>query len=112
MMQLYDNNDIELISAAVLAAHPNLNRILLEGQDGDDDAYLEVKRNTPWKSLVPQDVPLSLWPRILVKANTWRSQTSHSHLDALFFLMREKNDVLLQNVRKRKIRKRKRFQIS
>jgi len=74
---------------------------------------LTVTRSNPWKRFLAADnVPLGLWPRILAKANIWNMETSHSSLDALYFLMREKNDVLLQNVRKRRIRKRKRFQFT
>lgn len=65
----------------------------------------------PWKPLLALDLPLSLWPLVLEKANLWKKQqASHSALDALFFLMKEKCDVLLQNVHRRRIRKRKRFQ--
>lgn len=77
---------------------------------------LILDRVSPWKEILPQDLPLALWPHVLAKANSWNQQTgfrySHSSLDALFFLIREKNDVLLQNVHRRRIRKRKRFQFS
>jgi hypothetical protein len=76
----------------------------------DDVLVLFFCRDIPWKPLLSQNMPLSLWPHILCKANTWNHYVSHSPLDALFFLMKEKNDVLLQNVRRRKIRKRKRGQ--
>lgn len=72
------------------------------------DSRIELSRTFCWKSLMPQNIPLGLWPRILAKANTWNQQTSHSSLDALYFLTKEKCDVLLQNVRRRPIRKRKR----
>lgn len=61
-----------------------------------------------WKMLLPKNFPLALWPYFLAKTNTWNGYTSHTPLDALFFLTREQ----LQNVRRRKIRKRKRFQFS
>lgn len=66
---------------------------------------------TPWwlRLMALDDMSLNLWPYILEKADTWRSSTSHSHLNVLYYLMREKNAVLLQNVRRRRIRKRKRF---
>jgi hypothetical protein len=73
---------------------------------------LTCHRTAPWKPLLSKDIPLALWPYILAKTNTWDKETSHQPLDALFFLVKEKCDVLLQNVRRRKIRKRKRFQIS
>lgn len=55
-------------------------------------------------------------PLILEKANNWTAEpmecwsvkARHSPLDAVYFLVKEKCDVLLQNVRRR-IRKRKRF---
>lgn len=72
----------------------------------------KLGRDLPWKPLLSQDVPLSFWPRILAKANKWNEYDSHKSHDALFFLLKEKNDVLLQNVRNRKIRKRKRHQMS
>jgi hypothetical protein len=72
---------------------------------------LNKKRTNPFKHLLPQNIPLGLWPRVLAKADNWDKEDSHSSLDFLFFLMREKNDVLLQNVRRRRIRKRKRFEI-
>lgn len=74
-------------------------------------SYL-LQRDAPWKPLLSRDIPLALWPRILAKTNTWNRHVSHAPLDALFFLTKEKCDVLLQNVRRRKIRKRKRYQIS
>lgn len=75
-------------------------------------AFLALNRNAPWKPLLSRNVSLALWPLILAKANTWTKEHSHGPLDALFFLLREKNDVLFQNVRRRKIRKRKRYQMA
>jgi hypothetical protein len=72
---------------------------------------LKLERNCRWKQVLSQNVRLALWPRILAKTKTWNT-TSHSSLDALFFLTKEKSDVLLQNVHRRKIRKRKRFQFT
>lgn len=74
-------------------------------------ATLTVERNCHCKQVCSQNVPLALWPRILAKTKTWNT-TSRSSLDALFFLTREKSNVLLQNVHRRKIRKRKRFQFT
>jgi len=69
-------------------------------------------RNPWWKRLLANDnIPLNLWPSILKKADTWKQDTSHSHLDILNYLIKEKSSVLLQNVKRRRIRKRKRFQI-
>lgn len=76
------------------------------------DRGWRVRRNPMWKMLLPKNFPLALWPYFLAKTNTWNGYTSHTPLDALFFLTREQCDVLLQNVRRRKIRKRKRFQFS
>jgi hypothetical protein len=68
--------------------------------------------------LLPQDIPLRLWPLILEDANKWTTKAkrgwsvkeSHSPLDAVYFSVKEKCDVLLQNVhRRRRTRKRKRF---
>jgi hypothetical protein len=81
-------------------------------REGERFRELILNRNAPWKPLLSQTVPLALWPRILAKTNAWKDEASHSPLDALYFLLCEKNDVLLQNVRRRKIRKRKRFQMA
>jgi hypothetical protein len=68
----------------------------------------KLVRTSPFKSLLSQNVPLNYWPRILTRADTWNEVDSHSSHDFLFFLIREKNDVLLQNgVHSRHIRKRK-----
>ena len=63
----------------------------------------------PWKQVLPLDLPLNVWPLVLEEANKW-NQTSHSSLDAVFLLLKEKSNVLLQNIHRRRIRKRKRFQ--
>lgn len=68
--------------------------------------------DSKWKPVLSRNVPLGLWPHILAETKSFTSFHSHGPLDAIFFLLKEKNDVLLQNVRKRKIRKRKRYQIS
>lgn len=83
-----------------------------EGEADTDRVKLTLCRGSQWRRVLSQTIPLSLWPHILAKANTWEQQTSHNSLDALFFLVREKSDVLLQNVHRRRIRKRKRFQFS
>lgn len=77
-----------------------------------NDSYkrLRLDRTIPWKPLLSQQIRLDYWPSILAKANRWDRYTSHSSLDALYFLIKEKNPVLLQNVRRRRIRKRKRSQ--
>ena len=36
-----------------------------------------------------------LWPWILEKADRTTDLTSHSHLDILYFLVKEKNDVIV-----------------
>jgi hypothetical protein len=43
------------------------------------------------------DIPLTLWPCILKDADDWTKEDSHSHLDILNFLVKEKNSILLQN---------------
>ena len=54
----------------------------------------------PWKTLLGDDnIPLNYWPRILEKAGRWNETTSHTAKDVLFFLLKEKPDVLLQNVK-------------
>lgn len=88
-------------------------RRITEARHHGEAIRFELSRSNTWKVLLADDnVPLNFWPAVLAKADAWKHQTSHSHLDALFYLVREKNDVLLQNVRKRRIRKRKRFQLS
>jgi hypothetical protein len=89
----------------------NFDVCIRKGRKGYTVA-LELCRE--WKPLLTKNITPALWPLILAKANTWHQRlsyrllrVSHSELDALFLLVREKNDALLQNVR-RKIRKRKR----
>jgi hypothetical protein len=77
--------------------------------DGDD---ILILNRHPWWKQHWTDVgtaPLNLLPLILQKADRWKCDTSHSHLDVLFFLLKEKNPILLQNVRRRRIRRRKRY---
>jgi len=78
--------------------------------DEQDFVQFKLNRSAPWKPLLSQEVPLNYWPSILAKTNTWTEETSHRPSDALYFLVKEKCDVLLQNVRRRRIRKRKRSQ--
>lgn len=76
----------------------------------NDQGNLRFDRNAWWKRLLAMDdIPLNLWPWILKKADTWTVETSQSHLDILYFLIKEKNANLLQNVHRRRIRKRKRY---
>jgi len=95
---------------ALMHTEPVKNFDLCYRQIEEWEQYIEfeLNRSAPWKPLLSQDVPLNYWPSILAKTNTWNEETSHRPLDALFFLLKEKNDVLLQNVRRRPIRKRKR----
>ena len=68
-------------------------------------------RDPWWKRLMAFDnVSFELWPSILEQANQWKRESSHSHLDILNYLIKEKSTVLLQNVKRRRIRKRRRFQ--
>jgi hypothetical protein len=74
------------------------------------DDTLIFDRNPWWNRLLAVEaVPLNLWSSLLTKADTWKCDASHSNLDVLYFLLREKNTELLQNVRRRRIRKRKRY---
>lgn len=58
---------------------------------------LQITRGTcPFKQVLSQNVPLGLWPRILAKANTWTLEDSHSPLDYVFLLAKEKNDVMFR----------------
>lgn len=60
-----------------------------------------------WKPILP----MNLWPLILKKANMYRESATHEPVDILYFLVKEKFSVLLQNVKKRRVRKRKRCAI-
>jgi len=80
--------------------------------NGASETIFTLCRQCPFRLCLPQNIPLTLWPRILANANSWNQQTSHSSLDAIFFLVKEKNDELLQNAKLRRIRKRKHFAIS
>lgn len=80
------------------------------------DPIIDICRNCCWRRLLSQEVPLNYWPKILAKSNQCTSLSSngkiagHKPRDVVYFLLKEKNGVLLQNVKKRRIRKRKRFQ--
>lgn len=88
----------------------NLDISLRRKKNGEGGRYtIMIFRNDQLKALLSQNVPLNYWPRILEKTKDWNKIHSHKQADVLFFLLKEKNDVLLQNVRCRKIRKRKRF---
>ena len=84
-------------------------RTTYDDEDGRCDSLI-LTRNPWWKRhLADMDtVPTKLLPSILEKADRWECD-SHSHLDVLFYLVKEKNPLLLQNVRRRRIRKRKRY---
>jgi hypothetical protein len=89
---------------AVVRNH-NISFRALSKRTQDDSLVFD--RNPWWKRLLAtDDLPLSLWSLFLEKADTWKCDASHSHLDVLYFLLREKNTLLLQNVRRRRIRKR------
>ena len=51
----------------------------------------EFKINRNWKSLLRADIPLGLWPEVFVKA---QSTTSHGPVGILFFLLREKPELV------------------
>lgn len=71
-----------------------------------------IERDCWWKNVLPLEVRPNLWPLILEKANHsfLNEKSSHSHLDIINFLVREKSDVLLQNIHRRRTRKRKRYE--
>lgn len=70
-----------------------------------------LSRPSPWKPFLSQDIPLNLWPLILAETKfwDWRRSASHKSVDILFSLVKEKCDVLFQNIHRRRIRKRKRY---
>lgn len=75
----------------------------------ESESKITFRRQCWWKDLLQRnDIPLNLWPCILKDADNWSRESSHSHLDILNFLVREKN-ILLQNVRCRRCRKRRRY---
>lgn len=57
-----------------------------------------IKRECWWKDILSQEISMNLWPLVLEKAGKSKMETSHSHLDILNFLVREKNGILLQNI--------------
>ena len=92
-----------------LCQHPVIQNFDISFRAEDQDDVLIFDRNPWWKRLLAMDdLPLNLWPLLLEKADNWKRDASHSNLDVLYFLLREKNTELLQNVRRRRIRKRKR----
>jgi hypothetical protein len=58
---------------------------------GDDDGRMKVNRK--WKPLLTANVPLALWPQILEKAHS-SPETSHGPAGILFYLLREKPDLV------------------
>lgn len=60
---------------------------------------LHFGKRSKFKQLLPKNVPLGLWPLILARANSYHHYDSHSSLDLLYYLIKEKHDVLLLNVR-------------
>lgn len=51
---------------------------------------LKVNRNPPCERLLPERIPLALWPHVLDAADCWEEETSHNYLDALYFLIKER----------------------
>lgn len=70
---------------------------------------LLFERPSWWKMTLPLNIPLNLWSYVLKNADSYIGSVTHSSLDILYLLVKEKCDVLLQNARKRRIRKRKRY---
>ena len=98
------------LSRTTAVKNSNVSFRRTETQGGSQD--LTLVRDCWWKSVLPQSIPLNLWPVILAKANSWENETSHRPLDILYFLMREKNDVFLQHMQRRCNRKCKWFQFT
>jgi hypothetical protein len=57
------------------------------------DNVEHFKINRKWKPLLSANIPLSLWPEILHKAHA-SPETSHGPVGILFFLLREKVDLI------------------
>lgn len=73
-----------------------------ELEDGGGRITFFLNRNAQWRQLLgDDDVPLHWWSSILADTKDWNREDSHSPLDLLYFFVKEKNDVLLQNVRGR-----------
>ena len=106
------NISLPLLSRA-LRQHPFSQNLSITFRTEGQDNALFFYRNPWWKRLLAMDdLPPSLWPLLLEKADTWKREASHSNLDVLYYLLKEKNSELLQNVRRRRIRKRKRYGFS
>lgn len=85
------------------------NLVIRRRKKATGDVF-RFRRQCWWKELLSRDdVSLELWPCILKDADDWTSEDSHSHLDILNFLVKEKSTILLQNVGRRRSRKRKRY---
>jgi hypothetical protein len=72
----------------------------LSNDDGDNILILNCHTWLKQHLMDMGTVLLNLLPLILQKADRWKFDTGHSHLDILFFLLKEKNPILLQNVRR------------
>lgn len=59
----------------------------------DMDGCPGIKVNRKWKPLLTANVPLALWPKILEKAHV-SSETSHGPAGILFYILREKPDLV------------------
>lgn len=81
-------------------------------KNDDNHDELNLVRPSPWRSLLSQDVLLNLWSWLLAETKTWSgAEKSHTSRDIIVFLVKEKYDVLFQNIHRRRIRKRKRYGI-
>jgi hypothetical protein len=106
-------NFAELLCSSLVRTEAALNfEVCFHREEGAEQSKLFLNRDAPWKSLLSDNIPLSLWPLILARTNVLTEEDSRRPLDIIHFLTKEKNDVLLQNVRRRRIRKRKRFQFT
>ena len=71
---------------------------------GTDYKMLSLIRKCWWKDVLPLDIPLALWPRVLAKSghqSRGNDTISHAHTptDIMYFFVKEKCDTLFQCVR-------------
>lgn len=106
--QLFQDRIRHAISRTNAAKNFDLTFHHEQHRENDDMTVIKLHRTNPWKPLLPQNIPLALWSSILAKTNTWNEVTSHTSVDALFFLAREKCDLLFCNTGTKQLSGRKR----
>ena len=62
----------------------NLNVCFCGSETHHGHQQLELIRHCWWKSVLPQNTLLNLWPLILEKADSWNKATSHRPLYSIF----------------------------